>query len=103
MISEELKKLRFAEPGRQPAYEALKKVQGRRLIKTHLPLPLMPHGSIDSKIIYVARNPKDVVVSNYHMNRLNRINEYRNDFKTFVQYFLDDLCKLCLNNSKQLI
>ena len=38
---------------------------GYRLIKTHFPYELTPRSS-KAKYIYVARNPKDCVVSFYH-------------------------------------
>ncbi|CAH1154809.1 unnamed protein product [Phaedon cochleariae] len=44
-------------------------VEGRRFIKCHLPISLnSPHiFDVGSKVIYVARNPKDVIVSMYHI------------------------------------
>jgi len=46
--------------------EFLKTLLGRRLFTSHLPYPLMP--SLDNtraKVVYVARNPKDVAISTY--------------------------------------
>eukprot|EP00095_Tigriopus_kingsejongensis_P012766 maker-scaffold725_size106157-snap-gene-0.15 protein:Tk12766 transcript:maker-scaffold725_size106157-snap-gene-0.15-mRNA-1 annotation:"sulfotransferase 1c3" len=44
-----------------------------RLIKSHLPFALMPPDLIKrNKVVYVARDPRDVVVSYYHHHRLNR-------------------------------
>ena len=38
-----------------------------RIIKTHLPLDLLPQKLLDTcKVVYVGRNPKDMVVSFYH-------------------------------------
>ena len=49
--------------------EFTEKLDGRRVIKTHLPLELCPPGLIDKcKVVYVARNVKDAVVSYYHHN-----------------------------------
>ena len=44
--------------------------EGRRVIKTHLPFELLPPNLADKcKVIYVARNPKDVALSYYHFTR----------------------------------
>ncbi|XP_017122706.1 sulfotransferase 1 family member D1-like [Drosophila elegans] len=61
-----------------------------RLIKSHLPAQLLPreiwkHGR---KIIYVARNPKDVVVSSYHQMKGMHFSEGSLD--DFVDYFIAD-------------
>ncbi|XP_070573366.1 sulfotransferase 1B1-like isoform X2 [Ptychodera flava] len=52
----------------EPSYKKLEKIQGQRFIPTHLPPSLLPPQMFDKpvKIIYVARNPKDVVVSDFH-------------------------------------
>ncbi|XP_036026468.1 bile salt sulfotransferase-like [Onychomys torridus] len=44
---------------------------GPRLMSTHLPLQLFPKSYFTSsaKIIYVIRNPRDVVTSNYHISK----------------------------------
>lgn len=44
-----------------------------RVIKTHLPIQLVPHSFWEAgcKVIYMARNPKDTVVSYYHFDRMN--------------------------------
>lgn len=51
------------------AYEALANMPSPRVIKTHLPLSLLPPSisEVGAKVIYVARNPKDVVVSYHHL------------------------------------
>ncbi|CAH0548835.1 unnamed protein product [Brassicogethes aeneus] len=43
----------------------------RRFVKTHLPISLLPRDLLKSgcKIIYVARSPKDMMVSRYYHNR----------------------------------
>lgn len=41
----------------------------------------------------MARNPKDVAVSYYHLSRLARNIDYCGDFEAFWEYFTQDLSK----------
>ncbi|KAK7076218.1 hypothetical protein SK128_005423 [Halocaridina rubra] len=62
-----------------------------RTIKSHLPLALLPPDlTKEAKVIYVARNPKDVVISFYHHSRMFKNHNYEGTFKDFVKYFTDD-------------
>ncbi|XP_055694684.1 luciferin sulfotransferase [Lutzomyia longipalpis] len=72
-----------------PAYTFLPNITKRRFIKTHFPFSLLPPSVLKSgaKIIYVARNPRDVAVSFYHLNRLYRSQGYTGDFHTYWGYF----------------
>jgi hypothetical protein len=50
--------------------EFLKTMPQRRLFTSHLPYPLMPHiDNTTAKIVYMARNPKDVAISTYFHNQ----------------------------------
>uniref|UniRef100_UPI00359008DE sulfotransferase 2B1-like n=1 Tax=Myxine glutinosa TaxID=7769 RepID=UPI00359008DE len=62
-----------------------------RIITSHLPHRLMPRGLQEgsAKVIYVARNPKDVIVSFYHFQKNSRFLENPNDFQSFLQMFID--------------
>ncbi|XP_072033315.1 sulfotransferase 1 family member D1-like [Amphiura filiformis] len=61
-----------------------------RLIKTHLPYQVLPKQTWDikPKVIYVARNPKDLAVSYYHFTEYNL---GMPNFATFGD-FLDEFC-----------
>ncbi|XP_042240704.1 sulfotransferase 1A3-like [Homarus americanus] len=62
-----------------------------RTIKTHLPLSLLSPDLLNTaKVVYVARHPKDVVVSFYYHGRLFKTMDYVGSFDNLVQYFLDD-------------
>ncbi|XP_076276129.1 sulfotransferase 1E1 [Lasioglossum baleicum] len=76
----------------KPGYEVLEKLASPRFIKSHFPLSLLP-GILDTgcKIIYVARNPKDVAVSWYHLNTAIKTQGYAGDFPTFWDYFRNNL------------
>ena len=45
------------------------------------------------QVVYVARNPKDVIVSFYHHHRLIPLHDYHGDFEEFANYFLNDESK----------
>lgn len=75
---------------RRPLYEW--DLPSPRHIKTHLPFSLLPPDITNKcKVIYVARNPKDVAVSYYHHNRLLRIHDYQGNFEKYWEYFSNDL------------
>lgn len=76
-----------------PSYEFMPNNRQRRFIKTHLPFSLLPPSVMNkqAKVIYVARNPKDVAVSYYHLLRLYRTSGYIGDFTKFWDYFERDL------------
>lgn len=78
-----------------PKYEALARQTTQRFIKTHLPLALMPHNisRVGAKVVYVARNPKDVAASYYHCHKTYPGLDYNGDFNAFLKYFMDDLRK----------
>lgn len=79
---------------RQPGYEWAENMSSPRHFKTHLPLSLLPPDLLStSKVIYVARNPKDVAVSYYHHNRLLKVHDYVGDFETYWNLFENDLCE----------
>ncbi|XP_068141855.1 luciferin sulfotransferase-like isoform X2 [Drosophila tropicalis] len=61
-----------------------------RLIKTHLPAQLLPREIWlrKRKIIYVARNAKDVVVSSYHF--MKGVGHWEGSIDEFVDEFMKD-------------
>lgn len=78
-------------------YEYLPHSQKRRFIKTHFPFSLMPPSVMETgaKVVYVARNPRDVAVSFYHLNRLYRTQGYIGNFTDYWKYFENNLAPWC--------
>uniref|UniRef100_A0A8C3KPJ1 Sulfotransferase n=1 Tax=Calidris pygmaea TaxID=425635 RepID=A0A8C3KPJ1_9CHAR len=71
--------------------DALQDTAARRLITTHLPARVLAPALQQSKakVIYVARNPKDVVVSFYHFHHLAKFLPDPGSFDTFLTRFLE--------------
>uniref|UniRef100_A0A3P8SJM0 Sulfotransferase n=1 Tax=Amphiprion percula TaxID=161767 RepID=A0A3P8SJM0_AMPPE len=62
-----------------------------RLIKTHLPYQLVPKSFWEQncRVVYVARNAKDNMVSYYHFNRMSYGQPAPGDWNTFFQNFME--------------
>ncbi|XP_049435991.1 cytosolic sulfotransferase 3-like isoform X1 [Epinephelus fuscoguttatus] len=62
-----------------------------RIIKTHLPVQFVPKSFWEQncKIVYVARNAKDSVVSYFHFERMTVINPEPGDWSSYLQRFLE--------------
>ena len=48
-----------------------------------------------SQVVYVARNPKDVIVSFYHHHKLIKFHEFKGDVARFADYFMKGLSGSC--------
>ncbi|XP_055072256.2 sulfotransferase family 5A, member 1 [Misgurnus anguillicaudatus] len=70
--------------------QVLQASTGPRIITTHLPYDLLAPALRDSnaKVIYVARNPKDVAVSYYHFHKMANFLPDPGTFSEFLSDFL---------------
>ncbi|KAJ8005353.1 hypothetical protein DPEC_G00145740 [Dallia pectoralis] len=61
-----------------------------RAMVTHLPYHLMPHSFFSSKakVIYVTRNPKDVLVSSFYFHKMANFLDDPGTFDEFLDKFL---------------
>ncbi|XP_010835585.1 PREDICTED: sulfotransferase 1A1 [Bison bison bison] len=82
--------LEFKAPGVPTGVELLKDTPAPRLLKTHLPLALLPKTLLDQKIkvIYIARNAKDVAVSYYHFYRMAKVHPDPGTWDSFLEKFM---------------
>lgn len=96
-LEEWAEEFRARNPGKDPKEEGLylflaDSSPSPRTIKTHLPFSLLNPSLLDtSKVVYVARNPKDASVSYFHHQRLVMVSEFLGDFPEFFDYFSKDL------------
>ncbi|XP_037085788.1 sulfotransferase 1C4-like isoform X2 [Pollicipes pollicipes] len=61
----------------------------RRFVKTHLPLSLTPPDLLSkAKVVYVARNPKDMLVSYFNHLKLLKMQGFDSDLETLFEYFI---------------
>ncbi|XP_061112774.1 cytosolic sulfotransferase 3-like [Conger conger] len=67
-----------------------------RLIKTHLPVQLVPKSFWEQKcrIVYVARNAKDNVVSYFHFDCMDSMQPEPGDWPSYLQKFQEGKCHL---------
>ncbi|XP_077303537.1 sulfotransferase 1 family member D1-like isoform X1 [Lithobates pipiens] len=83
--------LEFAVPNVAKGTEILDSMETQRVIKSHLPMELVPQSFWEKncKVIYVARNPKDVLVSYYHFYQMAIVHPDPGTFEEFFQGFMD--------------
>ncbi|EPY82520.1 sulfotransferase 1A1 [Camelus ferus] len=82
--------LEFKVPGVPTGLEVLNDTPAPRLLKTHLPLALLPQTLLDQKVkmVYVARNAKDVAVSYYHFYRMAKVHPDPGTWEDFLEKFM---------------
>ncbi|KAF2362860.1 Sulfotransferase domain [Trinorchestia longiramus] len=63
----------------------------RRTIKTHMPFSLLsPDLITTAKVVYVTRDPRDVVVSFYHHHKIIASHGFKGTLEEFVDDFIDE-------------
>ncbi|XP_068919856.1 sulfotransferase 1A1-like isoform X4 [Petaurus breviceps papuanus] len=72
--------------------EVLKETPAPRLLKTHLPLSLLPQALLDRKIkiIYMARNAKDVAVSYFNFYKMAKVHPDPGTWEDFLETFMTE-------------
>ncbi|KAK7919638.1 hypothetical protein WMY93_010922 [Mugilogobius chulae] len=83
---------RAPTPVRSPFLEICspKPIPSGKMIKTHLPIQLVPLGFWENKCktIYVARNAKDNLVSYYHFDRMNQTQPEPGPWDGYIHKFM---------------
>lgn len=77
----------------QRSVNELENWKGRRVIKSHLPYELCPNNLFTSgcKVIYMTRNPKDQMVSYYHLQKLISMRPFIGSFEKYWDYVEQNL------------
>ncbi|EFX63687.1 hypothetical protein DAPPUDRAFT_231919 [Daphnia pulex] len=79
-----------------PPVSSIDQMTSPRVIKSHLPFFLLPPKLLDTcKVVYVARNPKDVIVSFYHHHKLMKMQGCDGNLENFADYFMKDQVIFC--------
>uniref|UniRef100_A0A8C6XMW9 Sulfotransferase n=1 Tax=Naja naja TaxID=35670 RepID=A0A8C6XMW9_NAJNA len=85
--------LEFVVPGKislSSGTEQLTNMPSPRMVKTHLPVNLLPKSFWDKgcKMIYMARNAKDVAVSFYHFDLMNKLHPDPGSWDDYLEKFM---------------
>ncbi|XP_004621744.1 sulfotransferase 1B1 [Sorex araneus] len=83
--------LEMSLPGlRTSGIEQLEKNPSPRVVKTHLPIDLLPKSFWENKckMIYLARNAKDVAVSFYHFDLMNNLEPFPGTWGEYLEKFM---------------
>ncbi|NWR97164.1 ST1D1 Sulfotransferase, partial [Motacilla alba] len=82
--------LELKAPGEPSGIDQLENTPSPRLVKTHLPVQLLPTSfwEKDCKIIYMARNPKDVAISYYYFHQMAKIHHDPGTKAEFLENFM---------------
>ncbi|KAL0596144.1 Sulfotransferase 1 family member D1, partial [Plecturocebus cupreus] len=88
-------------PGLTNGIEQLKNTQSPQLVKTHLPVQLLPSlfWKNDCKMIYVAQNAKDVAMSYYYFYQMAKIYPEPVTWEEFLDKFITGKDEVSLSHS----
>ncbi|XP_076694785.1 sulfotransferase 2A1-like isoform X2 [Callospermophilus lateralis] len=71
-------------------YKLLNDREGPRLLASHLPFHLFPKSFFTSKakVIYIMRNPKDILVSGYYFYTMANLSKKPESLEQYFQWFI---------------
>ncbi|XP_042653024.1 LOW QUALITY PROTEIN: sulfotransferase family cytosolic 1B member 1-like [Tyto alba] len=83
--------LEFAAPGKMPAEtEQLEAMVSPRIIKTHIPAHILPKSFWENtcKMIYMGCNAKDMAISFYHFDLMNKLHPHPGTWAQYLEEFM---------------
>ncbi|NXS42536.1 ST1D1 Sulfotransferase, partial [Balaeniceps rex] len=89
-VSNQMPFLEMKAPEMLSGVELLEKTPSLWLVKTHLPVLLLPTSfwDKDRKVIYMARDPKDVVISYYYFYQMDKMHPNPGTLGEFLETFM---------------
>ncbi|XP_038615261.1 sulfotransferase family cytosolic 1B member 1 [Tachyglossus aculeatus] len=90
-ITNKVPMLELLAPGQRiTGTDLLDKAPSPRLVKTHLPIDLLPTSFWTNrcKMFYLARNAKDVATSYYHFHQMNKLLPLPGPWEEFLEKFM---------------
>ncbi|NWJ01276.1 ST1B1 Sulfotransferase, partial [Crypturellus undulatus] len=90
VITNRVPMLELVAPGMPAGTDLLAKMLPPRIIKTHIPAHILPKSFWENrcKVVYVARNAKDVAVSYYHFDLMNKLQPHPGTWAEYLEKFM---------------